>query len=199
MQISYQLTKKGVVLKKQFLVALPAIGVCAAIIAGDLIITPRMSEISEEFFDLLDPTVTDGVERVGNASLGEDEEDPSDDASTGVSEKPFGPKLEYFSFIEPVAGTFFDAGTNYVFNVSIAANVSPVSENPFDTEFELLTTILKPIVVDETVGLKRSDLFSEMFREKLGRLLASAFNAELLNAGFDPIVATVEVIDFWAP
>ena len=83
--------------------------------------------------------------------------------------------------------------------MSIATNLSPVIENPFDTEFELLTTILKPIVVDETIGLKRSDLFSDMFRDKLGRLLVSAFNAELVNAGFDPIITQVEIIDFWAP
>jgi hypothetical protein len=83
--------------------------------------------------------------------------------------------------------------------LSIATNLSPVIENPFDTEFDQLTTILKPIVVDETIGLKRNDLFSDMFREKLGRLLVSSFNNKLLNAGFDPIIANVEIIDFWAP
>ena len=186
-------------MKKQILVALPAVIVCAAILAGDLMLTPRYSEVAEEFVAILDRSEPDNTPSVNSTSSSDDQEELSDEVVGEVSDNPFGPKLEYFSFIEPIAGTFFDVGTNYVFNVSIATNLSPVIENPFDTEFELLTTILKPIVVDETIGLKRSDLFSDMFRDKLGRLLVSAFNAELVNASFDPVITHVEIIDFWAP
>lgn len=186
-------------MKKQILVALPATIICAAILAGDLILTPRFSKVSEEFVGILDRSDSENALNVNNLSSADNQEDLSDALIEGTSGNPFGSQLEYFSFIEPIAGTFFEVGTNYVFNVSIATNLSPVIENPFDTEFERLTTILKPIVVDETIGLKRSDLFSDMFRDKLGRLLVSAFNAELLNAGFDPIIASVEIIDFWAP
>jgi hypothetical protein len=186
-------------LKNQILIALPAVSICIAIIAGDLIVTPRFSEVPEEFTAVLDRSALENVSSVNNTSSVQEQADLNDEAILEEQDNPFGPKVEYFSFIEPIAGTFFDVGTNYVFNVSIATNLSPVIENPFDTEFERLTTILKPIVVDETVGLKRSDLFSDMFRDKLGRLLASAFNAELLDAGYDPIVSNVELIDFWAP
>jgi len=186
-------------LKKQILVALPAVIICAAIIAGDLILTPRYSEVDDEFVAILDRSEPENASSINSANYSDDQDELSDEVIGEVSDNPFGPKLEYFSFIEPIAGTFFDVGTNYVLNVSIATNLSPVIENPFDTEFELLTTILKPIVIDETIGLKRSDLFSDMFRDKLGRLLVSAFNAELVNAGFDPIIAHVEIIDFWAP
>lgn len=186
-------------MKKQILVALPAVIICAAILAGDLILTPRYSEVAEEFEAILDRSEPENAPSVNSTSASDDQEDLSDEVIDEVSDNPFGPKLEYFSFIEPIAGTFFDAGTNYVFNVSIATNLSPVLENPFDTELERLTTILKPIVVDETLGLKRNDLFSDMFREKLGRLLVSSFNTKLLYAGFDPIIANVEIIDFWAP
>jgi len=186
-------------LKKQILVALPGVIICTAIIAGDLILTPRFSEVTKEFVDILERTEPEHASSVNDLSSAEKQEYLSDEAIEDVSDNPFGPQLEYFSFVEPIAGTFFDVGTNYVFNVSIATNLSPVIENPFDTEFERLTTILKPVVVDETIGLKRSDLFSDMFRDKLGRLLVTAFNAELLDAGFDPIIANVELIDFWAP
>jgi len=199
MHVLCQPTKIGGVLKKQILVALPAVIICAAILAGDLILTQRYSEVAEEFLAILDRSEPENAPSVNSSSSSDDQEELSDEVSIEVSENPFGPKLEYFSFIEPIAGTFFDVGTNYVFNVSISTNLSPVIENPFDTEFELLTTILKPIVVDETIGLKRSDLFSDMFRDKLGRLLVSAFNAELVNASFDPIITHVEIIDFWAP
>ena len=81
----------------------------------------------------------------------------------------------------------------------VKREISPIIENPFDTELDQLTAILKPIAVSETLGMTRNDLFSDMFRDKLGRLLVSAFNAAMYDAGYEKIVSRVEIIDFWSP
>ena len=190
---------KGAVLKRRILLLMPGVLIFASVIVGDKLLTEKFSELPSDFPDLIstqanEKTLTSTSIGVTNSDL-----DLQKEAETEKDENAFDKRLEYFSFIEPIAGTFFDTEANYVYNLSISTEISPIIENPFDTELDQLTAILKPIAVSETLGMTRNDLFSDMFRDKLGRLLVSAFNAAMYDAGYEKIVSRVEIIDFWSP
>ena len=188
--------KKGIVLKEKILTVFPGLLIFIAVVIGDLIITPGFSDIGDQYEKVF---AVDSAQSFDEQTVTVNDEVINRGDENNEARNPFEERKEYFTFIEPIAGTFFDTSQNYVFNISIATFVSPVSTNPFDTDFEMLTTIFKPIVVDETIGMKRNDLFSQMFRDKLARLLVTSFNEALVASGFDPVVFSVEIIDFWAP
>ena len=190
---------KGAVLKRRILLLMPGVLIFASVIVGDKLLTEKFSELPSDFPDLIstqakEKTLTSSSIGVKNSDL-----DLQKESETEEDENAFDKRLEYFSFIEPIAGTFFDTEANYVYNLSISTEISPIIENPFDTELDQLTAILKPIAVSETLGMTRNDLFSDMFRDKLGRLLVSAFNAAMYDAGYEKIVSRVEITDFWSP
>jgi hypothetical protein len=183
------------ILKQRLLFAVPGGLTLLVIVTSDLMIVPLLSSIPEKYEKILFP-----VDHVSENLKSEITDETTDVIVEGAKEEnPFKPLAEYFSFTLPIAGTFFDDGRNYSFNVSIKTELSPVVTNPFDKELDYLTTILQPIVVNETIGIKSTDLFSEMFRDKLGRILTMSFNSQLSNSGYDKIVSGVEIIDFWAP
>jgi hypothetical protein len=183
------------ILKQRLLFAAPGILTLLVIVTSDLMIVPLLASIPEKYETILFPGDNSSENQQSEVTVEttniivEDEND----------ENPFKPLVEYFSFTLPIAGTFFDDERNYSFNVSIKTELSPVVTNPFDTELDYLTTILQPIAVNETIGMKSTDLFSEMFRDKLGRILTTSFNSQLSNSGYDKIVSGVEIVDFWAP
>ena len=183
------------ILKQRLLFAAPGILTLLVIVTSDLMIVPLLASIPEKYEKILFPN-NNSSENLQSEVKDETTDTIVEDAK---AENAFKPLAEYFSFTLPIAGTFFDDGRNYSFNVSIRTELSPVVANPFDTELDYLTTILQPIVVDETIGMKSTDLFSEMFRDKLGRILTTSFNSQLSNSGYDKIVSGVEIIDFWAP
>lgn len=190
---------KGAVLKRRILLLMPGVLIFASVIVGDKLVTEKFTELPSDFPDLISTQANEKTLNSTSIGVTNSDFDLQKEAETEKDENAFDKRLEYFSFIEPIAGTFFDTEANYVYNLSISTEISPIIENPFDTELEQLTAILKPIAVSETLGMTRNDLFSDMFRDKLGRLLVSAFNAAMYDAGYEKIVSRVEIIDFWSP
>lgn len=190
---------KGAVLKRRILLLMPGVLIFASVIVGDKLLTEKFSELPSDFPDLISTQANEKTLTSTSIGVTNSDFDLQKEAETEKDENAFDKRLEYFSFIEPIAGTFFDTEANYVYNLSISTEISPIIENPFDTELEQLTAILKPIAVSETLGMTRNDLFSDMFRDKLGRLLVSAFNAAMYDAGYKRIVSRVEITDFWSP
>lgn len=190
---------KGAVLKRRILLLMPGVLIFASVIVGDKLVTEKFTELPSDFPDLISTQANEKTLTSTSIGVTNSDFDLQKEAETEKDENAFDKRLEYFSFIEPIAGTFFDTEANYVYNLSISTEISPIIENPFDTELEQLTAILKPIAVSETLGMTRNDLFSDMFRDKLGRLLVSAFNAAMYDAGYEKIVSRVEIIDFWSP
>ena len=190
---------KGAVLKRRILLLMPGVLIFASVIVGDKLVTEKFTELPSDFPDLISTQANEKTLTSTSIGVTNSDFDLQKEAETEKDENAFDTRLEYFSFIEPIAGTFFDTEANYVYNLSISTEISPIIENPFDTELEQLTVILKPIAVSETLGMTRNDLFSDMFRDKLGRLLVSAFNAAMYDAGYEKIVSRVEIIDFWSP
>ena len=190
---------KGAVLKRRILLLMPGVLIFASVIVGDKLLTEKFSELPSDFPDLISTQANEKTLTSTSIGVTNSDFDLQKEAETEKHENAFDKRLEYFSFIEPIAGTFFDTEANYVYNLSISTEISPIIENPFDTELDQLTAILKPIAVSETLGMTRNDLFSDMFRDKLGRLLVSAFNAAMYDAGYEKIVSRVEIIDFWSP
>ena len=190
---------KGAVLKRRILLLMPGVLIFASVIVGDKLVTEKFTELPSDFPDLISTQANEKTLTSTSIGVTNSDFDLQKEAETEKDENAFNKRLEYFSFIEPIAGTFFDTEANYVYNLSISTEISPIIENPFDTELEQLTAILKPIAVSETLGMTRNDLFSDMFRDKLGRLLVSAFNAAMYDAGYEKIVSRVEIIDFWSP
>lgn len=190
---------KGAVLKRRILLLMPGVLIFASVIVGDKLLTEKFSELPSDFPDLISTQAKEKTLTSSSIGVTNSDFDLQKEAETEKDENAFDERLEYFSFIEPIAGTFFDTEANYVYNLSISTEISPIIENPFDTELDQLTAILKPIAVSETLGMTRNDLFSDMFRDKLGRLLVSAFNAAMYDAGYEKIVSRVEIIDFWSP
>ena len=190
---------KGAVLKRRILLLMPGVLIFASVIVGDKLVTEKFTELPPDFPDLISTQANEKTLTSTSIGVTNSDFDLQKEAETEKDENAFDKRLEYFSFIEPIAGTFFDTEANYVYNLSISTEISPIIENPFDTELEQLTAILKPIAVSETLGMTRNDLFSDMFRDKLGRLLVSAFNAAMYDAGYEKIVSRVEIIDFWSP
>ena len=190
---------KGAVLKRRILLLMPGVLIFASVIVGDKLLTEKFSELLSDFPDLFSTQAKEKTLTSSSIGVTNSDFDLQKEAETEEDENAFDKRLEYFSFIEPIAGTFFDTEANYVYNLSISTEISPIIENPFDTELDQLTAILKPIAVSETLGMTRNDLFSDMFRDKLGRLLVSAFNAAMYDAGYEKIVSRVEIIDFWSP
>lgn len=190
---------KGAVLKRRILLLMPGVLIFASVIVGDKLLTEKFSELPSDFPDLISTQAKEKTLTSSSIGVTNSDFDLQKEAETEKDENAFDERLEYFSFIEPIAGTFFDTEANYVYNLSISTEISPLIENPFDTELDQLTAILKPIAVSETLGMTRNDLFSDMFRDKLGRLLVSAFNAAMYDAGHEKIVSRVEIIDFWSP
>ena len=190
---------KGAVLKRRILLLMPGVLIFASVIVGDKLLTEKFSEFPSDFPDLISTQAEEKTLTSSSIGVTNSDFDLQKEAETEKDENAFDKRLEYFSFIEPIAGTFFDTEANYVYNLSISTEISPIIENPFDTELDQLTAILKPIAVSETLGMTRNDLFSDMFRDKLGRLLVSAFNAAMYDAGYEKIVSRVEIIDFWSP
>lgn len=190
---------KGAVLKRRILLLMPGVLIFASVIVGDKLVTEKFTELPSDFPDLISTQANEKTLTSTSIGVTNSDFDLQKEAETEKDENAFDTRLEYFSFIEPIAGTFFDTEANYVYNLSISTEISPIIENPFDTELEQLTAILKPIAVSETLGMTRNDLFSDMFRDKLGRLLVSAFNAAMYDAGYEKIVSRVEIIDFWSP
>ena len=190
---------KGAVLKRRILLLMPGVLIFASVIVGDKLVTEKFTELPSDFPDLISTQANEKTLTSTSIGVTNSDFDLQKEAETEKDENAFDTRLEYFSFIEPIAGTFFDTEANYVYNLSISTEISPIIENPFDTELDQLTAILKPIAVSETLGMTRNDLFSDMFRDKLGRLLVSAFNAAMYDAGYEKIVSRVEIIDFWSP
>lgn len=190
---------KGAVLKRRILLLMPGVLIFASVIVGDKLLTEKFTELPSDFPDLISTQAKEKTLTSSSIGVTNSDFDLQKEAETEKDENAFDKRLEYFSFIEPIAGTFFDTEANYVYNLSISTEISPIIENPFDTELEQLTAILKPIAVSETLGMTRNDLFSDMFRDKLGRLLVSAFNAAMYDAGYEKIVSRVEITDFWSP
>lgn len=190
---------KGAVLKRRILLLMPGVLIFASVIVGDKLVTEKFTELPSDFPDLISTQANEKTLTSTSIGVTNSDFDLQKEAETEKDENAFDKRLEYFSFIEPIAGTFFDTEANYVYNLSISTEISPIIENPFDTELDQLTAILKPIAVSETLGMTRNDLFSDMFRDKLGRLLVSAFNAAMYDAGYEKIVSRVEIIDFWSP
>lgn len=186
-------------MKRRILLLMPGVLIFASVIVGDKLVTEKFTELPSDFPDLISTQANEKTLTSTSIGVTNSDFDLQKEAETEKDENAFDKRLEYFSFIEPIAGTFFDTEANYVYNLSISTEISPIIENPFDTELEQLTAILKPIAVSETLGMTRNDLFSDMFRDKLGRLLVSAFNAAMYDAGYEKIVSRVEIIDFWSP